>query len=367
MAPSEIPQFHIGVKTKKKLKYKRKPKVNKQSNYNMVSPSLPFTKWREHFKVYNGPRWFIPSGIKVSKSVRDKFDMLSACPREEVFMKIRNYSIYSMFNIQGFPNGFNIHANWNPPLRIRSMLYSIRDKHKNEWLKVAYIYRKIFHFNNMFNRIISSMKVKACIKNVMNVDDPVTMEVPRKPVYVLNFKRRCSYVYDANSLKRAMENRLLNSNWMFLEVKEPVNILSNEEFTLYQYVSIYMQLREHRQFSYILERFRHARFDISVFEKYNKQYLKLMSIEHHFRDEVDNSRSTVIDFMKVMCVGRGVDDRKFAKCIGRYDYKNPDEYIREWIFLTKKYYIAKEVSDLIVLDEIYEETRILASRMNTIY
>jgi len=154
---------------------------------------------------------------------------------------------------------------------------------------------------------------------------------------------------------------------MFNEPKQPTNILSNEEFVMGQYISVLRQLKEYGEFSVTLQLFRNANFDLSVFEKRNKQYLKLKAIERHFKDETSASKITIIEFIKVMSLGIDLDKNKIDRCIQTYDFYKKYTYIQSWIRLTEKYYISKELNDIDALDEVYTKAYSMAMRIDSIY
>lgn len=379
MAAVDFPQFHIGIPSKtnfNKMTSVKKAKKVKRVLVEKKKKSKLMNEIEEHlndvvpkFEPYEGPRWFIPWGRKVRAGVRYKFESLCTYGRVEVFNKIRENRIQSIFNVSGYPNTFmNLAGIWKPPPFMRAMIQNIRDRHREEWKQVLLLYKSVFRFADMFNKLRHYTKVTKCMKNTVNQEDPVTLEVPKKPVYVLNFQGRCSYVYEANSLRRVMENRLLSSYWMFVEPKPPNNLLSNEEFTMGQYVSIMRQLKHYREFSVALERFRNSEFDLTKFERHNMQYLKISAIERHFKDEPATSRTTVIEFIKAMTIGRSVEPKKLEAFIRAYDVnKDNSYYLKEWIRITKRYYISKELNDLDDLDELYEETRLLSVKINTLF
>ena len=343
-----IPQFHIGVPSKTKfnktmsakakqvlVKRKKKSKLMNEIEED-IDEKVPA------FVPYEGPRWFIPWARKVRPSVRYKFESLCTYGRAEVFNKIRENRIQSLFNISGYPNRLMMMAGiWQPPPFITNIVQSIRDRHREDWKQVLLLYKSVFRFADMFNKLKHYTKVTKCMKNTVNQEDPVTLEIPKKPVYVLNFQGRCSYVYEANSLRRVMENRLLACYWMFVEPKPPNNLLSNQEFTMGQYISIMRQLKEYREFSVAIARFRDAEFDLSKFEKRNMQYLKVSAVERHFKDEPATSRTTVIEFIKAMTIGRSVEPKKLEAFLRAYDINKEYSYLKQWIRITKRYYISK--------------------------
>jgi len=378
MAALNFPQFHIGVPSKtkfnkmisvKKAKKIRQVLVKRKKKSKLMNGMEEYlNELVPKFVPYEGPRWFIPWARRVRPSVRYKFESLCTYGRAEVFNKIRENRIQSIFNISGYPNTFmNLAGIWKPPSLIRTMVQNIRDRHREDWKQVLLLYKSVFRFADMFNKLRHYTKVTKCMKNTVNQEDPVTLEIPKKPVYVLNFQGRCSYVYEANSLRRVMENRLLSSYWMFVEPKPPNNLLSNQEFTMGQYVSIIRQLKDYREFSVAISRFRDAEFDLTKFERNNNQYLKVSAIERHFKDEPATSRTTVIEFIKAMTIGRSVEPKKLEAFIRAYDVNKEYSYLKQWIRITKRYYISKELNDLDDLDDLYEETKLLSVKINSMF
>ena len=364
--------FHIGVNIKMCKKAKRnKAIIKKRPPVKQLKTEkiLCNTEECEYiFKAYEGPRWFIPWGKKVSPNVRSKFESLSTYSRDEVFRQIKYMSVHNMCNISGFPNAYNIRAGeYKSSPAVNAIFKKIKSREKSEWNEVYMLYKLVFRFATMFNKIRHMTKIYRSMKNRLNVEDPVTLEVPKKPVYVLNLKRHCSYVYEANTIRRAMENRLLTCYWMFNEPKQPTNILSNEDFVMGQYISVLRQLKEYGEFSVTLQLFRNSHFDIDSFERYNKQYLKIKAIERHFKDETSASKITITEFIKVMSIGRGLDKKKIDKCIQTYDFYKNYAYIQTWINLTKKYYVSKELNDLDALDKVYGEAYNMAMRIDSLY
>jgi hypothetical protein len=213
-------RFSIGIYVKKKKIIKKK--INTPP-YQCQYPAPVFT-------LYKGPRWSIPKSSHVSDSIKYKFSLLDTKTSfREIKFKIAEY-------IRNLRFTFLDNEQWNPP-----QSSSFYKKQEAEWKKVRFLYSKIFKLRKALDPLILNWQIKKCIRNCKNTEDPVTMDIPKNPVRVIDFKNRISFLYEAASLKRVIENRLLFSDYMFPEPKTPVNLLTNQSFTYGQLISIINQ------------------------------------------------------------------------------------------------------------------------------
>jgi hypothetical protein len=329
--------FHIGIASKKS-KRSKKVKANKKILYPTHPVYNTYTK-PITFNFNNTFKWYIPSGFNVSKSVQLKFDRLSSCSivsfTKELRQEIYNSSL----------QGFSTLDTWKPPPQIKSYLQSIKDKEKNEWVKVKFIYIKIFKLVRSMKILIRNRKIYKTIHNVLNTNDPATLEKPVKPIYVYNFNKTCTYVYEASTLLKEINSRLLTSDYMFIDPQQPRNILSNQPFTMSQYISIIMQLKAYGIFSWILDRFKASGFNIDKFKIRYRQQLKLSAIDAFFNNH-EFCRETVEDYFIINANVCDVPDMYIIKFKNTLYYNHNLQYIKKWTSLTKRYYIAKELNDL---------------------
>ena len=346
-------QFHIGINThntkntEKAIKAKKsKRNTNKNSKKNMYNYQYN-PRIRLKFAPYYGPRWEIPSGITVTQSIKYKFERISTYKMTEVFKQIRFESSNSVFNFRDYPHQFNSEFSKLP--FIRSYLTSLKDKDQNEWKKVIGIYSKIFKVIRFMNKLVCLRRLHICMKKQINVEDIVTMEIPKKPVYVINYPTRCTYVYEAETLRKVINNRLLISDWMFDNPQAPINLLSNEPFTIGQSISIYNQMKAYGIFSWIFDRFKAHEFNLKVFRTRFKQQLKIAAIESHFTNEFENSKETVIEFFEANAINQGVHHEEIDKFKTYYKVYPNSSHNRALAPLVKRHYIAFELNDQVTL------------------
>ena len=205
------------------------------------------------------------------------------------------------------------------------------------------------------------------MKNCKNIEDPVTLELPRKPVTVIDFKKRISFVYDASTLKKTIENRLLLSDYMFPEPKEPVNLLTNEPFTLGQLISVSKQCSSYGEYSWMIDSLKKLNGDLNMFSIYNKQKLKIEAINTFFKKSTFAIRDIVIDYFNLEAEYADMPDAASYRFINAYDTSPERGVVQEWIGLTREYYIAKELNEPLLLVKISARTDVLINKIYKVF
>jgi len=343
------PRFQIGVKSARQVKKQTKKKVRPVQHYTSNDIKISF-------KPYSGYRWKIPDGVKVSESIRMKFSSLEILGHVEV---IRTINRNIKFPVPTF--FFNIHFDmvWKEPPYIVSMMQSFKDRQANEWKRVKWIYSKIFKLRNYLIKLAYAHRISRAIRNIRNTEDPVTLEVPKKSVLVIDIKNKCSYIYEASSLKRTFETKILCSDYMFPDPKMPINMLTNIPFTYGQLVSIYTQCVAHGEFSWILDRFKSCNFDLERFERRFRQQLKIEAIESFFKNQPYNAKTLVIDYFNAIAEQEDLPDEKIAAFSRHYTLHPDSKLIKNWINITKRYYISYELRDNVDILNIASDTSTL--------
>jgi hypothetical protein len=344
--------FSIGICTKKK-------KVTKKKRKAPVS-NLSYNPPQTNFIYYTGPRWQLPKSMNVSESVKSKFSSL------ETVFSFRDIKHKIADNIRSMKFQFKLplETQWNPPQNISSSMISFYAKQENDWNKVRAIYYKLFKLRQILRPLIFRWQINKCIKNCKNMEDPVTMEIPKYPVRIIDFKKRMSFVYEANTLKKTIDNRLLFSDYMFPEPREPVNLLTNEPFTYGQLISLVNQCKKHGQISWIMQSFKELNANVELFSFHNKQKLKIEAIKTFFKKSPFYLRETVIDYFNLEAEYSELPDPQIARFTRAYDFNPNMPIVQEWIGVTRDYYIAKELNEPVLLTRIAKRTDDI---LNTIY
>jgi len=350
------PFFSIGVnyEKKKKIVKKRSKAMYTYPRYYYGQPP-PCT-----FNPYFGPRWRMPECFKETESIKYKFSLLETVfSFREIKVRIAEYIRNMKFRFD-----FILTHQWKPPHHILSSITSFYAKQENEWNKVRAIYYRLFKFREIITPLVFRWQVKKCVKNCKNVEDPVTMEVPKNPVIIIDFKKRMSFVYDARALRKTIENRLLLSDYMFPEPKEPVNLLTNEPFNLGQLISLYNQCLKYGEFSWMIESLKNLNGNLNMFTLHNKQKLKIEAINTFFKKSSFAIRDIVIDYFNLEEDYSDLPEPISQRFIQAYDLTPERPIIQEWIGITREYYIAKELNEVSLLNVVASKTDKI---MNVIY
>jgi hypothetical protein len=352
-------------KAKKKIKDKKisvKSSLSKKKNifipYNRVLPAPTF-------KINNGPRLFIPSKLDLSQSEKLKFDIVNLHnPRRRGFSS----ALFDIKTKYTFSFNNDKAAAFLKLPEISKYMQQSYKKEEYEWNKVKRLFLKLFKIKHRMQIICRRWIYRKCMKNIINTEDVVTMEVPKKPVYVINIERRCSYVYEASTLRKSINNRLLSCDYMFATPLYPLNILSNEEFTYMQSVSIYNQLKDWGACSWALERFKVYGFNLKMFETKCSQQLKLSAIDNHFYSDNDLLFETVYDYFTLMADFINIDE--FYIAAFKSDFFNTNRrssYIKAWISLTRRKYISQVTCDINEIQAVGEESGKLLAKVYSVY
>jgi hypothetical protein len=107
-----------------------------------------------------------------------------------------------------------------------------------------------------------------------NEVDIVTGEVPVNPVYLTDWDSRRRYVFEADTIRRDMTERLLIHTFLFPKPQVPRNPYTNSNMTYGQLVSVIQQLKKYKT-NLFLEALYLARGDVARFER--EMYWKLRS------------------------------------------------------------------------------------------
>ena len=332
------PVFSIGINTRKK----KKSKIKKQSKIKKESKIKIKKHCADTFYIYDGYRWQIPLHLTVNNSVKAKFSTL------ETVRSLSDIKYRIQENIRSMKFRFDVWSeiSWKPPKCILSAGQSYYARQEHEWNKVKGIYFRIFYLRKVFKPLILTWRIKKAIKNVKNIEDPGTLEIPKKPVYIVDVKEGISFVYEARTLKRAIEAKILYSDYMFPEPRKPVNMLTNKPFTYGQLLSVLKQCRDYGETSWIIDGLWKHDAELSMFSIFHKQQIKIEAIKAHFKKSTYAIRDEVIDyFIQEAEIAEIPDDRQ-TRFINAYDYKPSSTLVQQWVDTTKDYYIAKELNDL---------------------
>jgi len=341
---------------KKKAKDKRGiNKIPVMFHTKCIAPQLKNLKWNTE------PIWQIPLGLEVSSSVKYKFSLISnifsySTLKDAISSNIKNIRFRFIKN--------SVEEDYKEDAEIKAQIRAYYSRQELEWNMVHGLYLGLFRTKKLLRPLIYKWRIAYCIKHLKNVEDPVTLEVPKKLVRIIDFKQRMSFAYEANSIRRAIEDKILFSDYMFSEPLEPLNLLTNLPLTYGQLMSVILQCKARGEYSWILEELRARNGSLDKFKIYNRVRLNVEAIKTFFKKSNRIIRETVIDFLRAEADFVDLTAVKVYSFIRAYDMTPDNIMVRKWINHTREYYIAKELNYPGLMEKINTETEIL---LNMIY
>ena len=175
--------------------------------------------------------------------------------------------------------------------------------------------------------------------HIANTEDIVTMDPPKKPVYIVNWYTNTAHLFEASTLMRDITERLLHHDGVFEQSALPRNPFTNSPLTQAQMISVWNQISlSGVPTSTAFSAFRQARWNLQTFEAEYSSMLKLNALRNTMKtpghyDYIDR----MIDFIEY------VYEEKSESC-NLILYKNAVKYynrhsiIRAWEKLCKLYY-----------------------------
>jgi hypothetical protein len=335
---------------------KKKPTANGRQ-IKLQGTRLPFRLNKNHKRIYQGPLWKIPNTIQVSDSVANKFTMVSnifnyTTLKEKINYEIKNLKFKTPSNDE-----------FKPPF-LTSIIQSYYAKQENDWNKVRGIYFKLFKFKEIMKPLIFRWNIRKSLKQIKNTEDPVTLEIPKKPVYIFDIKKKMSFVYEANTIRRTIENRILSSDYMFAEPQVPVNLLTNLPLSYGQLMSVILQCKAYGEYSWVLEGLRATSGCLVKFAIFNKTRLNIEAIKTFFKKSVAGVRDTVLDYFRAEAEFTDMPVFYINKFTNLCYTNQSHPRVRQWVNHTRDYYIAKEINNPALILTTAIRTEVL---LNSLY
>ena len=151
---------------------------------------------------------------------------------------------------------------------------------------------------------------------------------------------------------------------MFPEPLVPLNMLTNEPYSIGQLISIANQCKKYGECSWMLDSLVSHCGDVTLFSIYNKQKLKLEAINSFFKKSTYVIREAVIDFFNLEAEMSDLPSAQISRFTTAYDTKPEMAIVQSWIGVTRDYYIGKELNDPYLLIAATKKTE---SLLNSIY
>lgn len=136
----------------------------------------------------------------------------------------------------------------------------------------------------------------------MNTEDPITCDPPIHPIYIVDWKNRCKWVYESKSIMMDITSRLSNHDGLFEDPQVPRNMLTNLPLTQSQIISVWNQLyRSPSRPSMVFTGFRQVRYSLPRFYNYYMRPLKVHALKQTFKDvNHEDTKDRLLDFIDMI-------------------------------------------------------------------
>jgi hypothetical protein len=198
-------------------------------------------------------------------------------------------------------------------------------------LIIAYV--RETRLRRAFRTLLQKWRIYRIEKKHVPEVDPITLSPPEKEVHVYDLAVRKKFTFEARSLANHMETQLAYAEGGFALPIFPKNPWTNADFTYYQLISIYYQLRAHGELRWGLITLQKYHFDLHRWHNYHRSTLTLQSIKNCLRrlDSAD-ARDILEDFILDQLEEAGVTVTDYLENAYRVSMRNdPDHwYLQYW-------------------------------------
>jgi len=222
---------------------------------------------------------------------------------------------------------------------------------------------KIMRFRFVFRKFLHKWRFSRI--KMANTDDILTGEPPKKPLYIVDWKLRQAYVFEAQTLMKDITARLHHHDGLFEEPQPPRNPFTNTPFTQSQTISVWNSISEAGiAVSSVFTLYRTSRFSYVTFLDENSLYLKLNAHRKTFQEETSyDYKERMLDFIHLCYTAESLEYN--ATAFTHILYSEPKNHvIQKWKRLCEKYHEAdiiyfnnptkaKDIKED-VLDDTYE-------------
>lgn len=197
--------------------------------------------------------------------------------------------------------------------------------------KILLLNQKVLY---AFKRLLNAWRYKNL--RTMNEDDPITLSLPKNPVYI--FTPKFKFVYEAESIALDIHKRLLNHDGQIPEPLYPRNLLTNEIMTLPQMMSVSKQCKNFGYSYWTIEAFRKSSYCIDDFTRSQRNPLRYNAIIKIISNPLDpDGIETITDFIHTQFDYHNIPYPTSTYVWAIRSIPN-DSVILQWKSLCKKWY-----------------------------
>ena len=146
-------------------------------------------------------------------------------------------------------------------------------------------------FKKLLNRWIASKLEQ------VNTTDLVTVDIPKKPVFLYDIQARKKYAFEATTILKDSYTRLLNHDGLILDSKMPRNPYTNTDFSLLDCLIVHNQLRRHGITDWLWEAFARQKFSLDALQEHFEVPMRLACLKAVFIENNYQAHDLLVDFI----------------------------------------------------------------------
>ena len=174
-----------------------------------------------------------------------------------------------------------------------------------------------------------------------NTEDIFTMEVPKNPVFIVDWASKQKYTFEANTLLKDITCRLLTHDGLFENPQSPRNPYTNLPFTQSQMISVWNSIFSAGIYtSSAFALFRKSKFCMRRFILENANFLKRNALSKTMKDPASyDYADRMADFIRYVYEEEALDCRIYLYTHAIRHYPG-HSLIKRWAALCYKFYEA---------------------------
>lgn len=131
----------------------------------------------------------------------------------------------------------------------------------------------------------------------VNTADLVTLEVPSKPVYLIDLNQRKKYVFESSTILKDAYTRIMNHDGLILDSKYPRNPYTNEILSFEDCIFLHNQLRRYGTTNWLWEAFARNKFSIEKLQHEFEAPMRLQCLQSIFNEFNFRAQELLVDFI----------------------------------------------------------------------
>jgi hypothetical protein len=152
-----------------------------------------------------------------------------------------------------------------------------------------------------FRRLANAWIRRQMDRKSSDLIDPITLNPIAHPIYVYDRRQKRRYVFEAESLNKAIKKNLYAQQYTIPQPKRPINILTNKSFMYVQLISIYDQLLSTRCRMEDFSLFRKWGFRLETWKHHMYKHIYMTAIkEELYNYQSADGQDMLEDFIKDM-------------------------------------------------------------------